>query len=110
MVPGEHAAIIDPALFDAVQDLLRAIPLPQRQQRSKADSLLTGLLFDDRGNRMSPSFSTNAACVTVSMSLRRSLLAGKMKRVRCRASRHPTQKAISFPTCANRFAQLRRPE
>jgi len=56
--PGEHNAIIDPALFNAVQDLLKSNSVERRQQRSESRSLLTGLLFDDRGNRMSPSFST----------------------------------------------------
>ena len=56
--PGEHEAIIDPALFNAVQDLLKSNSVTRRQQRSDNLSLLTGLLFDDRGNRMSPSFST----------------------------------------------------
>ena len=32
--------------------------ITRRQQRSESGSLLTGLMFDDRGNRMGPSFST----------------------------------------------------
>ena len=56
--PGEHEAIIDPALFNAVQDLLKSNSVTRRQQRTDNQSLLAGLLFDDRGNRMSPSFST----------------------------------------------------
>jgi len=56
--PGEHEAIIDPVLFNAVQDLLKTNSVTRRQQRSDNQSLLQGLLFDDRGNRMSPSFST----------------------------------------------------
>lgn len=56
--PGEHEAIIDPALFNAVQDLLKDNSVTRRQQRTDNQSLLKGLLFDDRGNRMSPSFST----------------------------------------------------
>ena len=56
--PGEHEAIIDPALFNAVQDLLKSNSVTRRQQRSDNQALLKGLLFDDRGNRMSPSFST----------------------------------------------------
>lgn len=56
--PGEHEAIIDPALFDAVQSLLKSNSVTRHQQRSDNTSLLAGLLFDDRGNRMSPSFTT----------------------------------------------------
>jgi site-specific DNA recombinase len=54
---GEHAAIIDPALFNAVQELLKTNSITRRHQRSDHQSALQGLLFDDHGNRMSPSFS-----------------------------------------------------
>jgi DNA invertase Pin-like site-specific DNA recombinase len=56
--PGEHEAIIGPTLFDAVQSLLKTNSVTRHQQRSDNQSLLAGLLFDDRGNRMSPSFTT----------------------------------------------------
>jgi site-specific DNA recombinase len=56
--PGEHQAIIDPALFNSVQDLLKNNSVIRRQHRSDNQSLLNGLLFDDRGNHMRPSFST----------------------------------------------------
>jgi DNA invertase Pin-like site-specific DNA recombinase len=56
--PGEQNAIIDAALFNAVQDLLKDNSVTRRQQRTDNQSLLKGLLFDDRGNRMSPSFTT----------------------------------------------------
>lgn len=56
--PGEHEAIIDPTLFNAVQDLLKRNSVIRQHQRSDNQSLLGGLLFDDRDNRMSPSFST----------------------------------------------------
>ena len=56
--PGEHEAIIDPALFNAVQELLTSNSVIRHQQRTDNQALLKGLLFDDRGNRMSPSFST----------------------------------------------------
>src|SRR5262245_33090726 len=55
---GEHDPIIDRATFDQVQNLIKANSVARQQKRSKDRSLLTGLLFDDRGNRMSPSFST----------------------------------------------------
>ena len=56
--PGEHEAIIDPALFNSVQDLLKNNAVARRQQRSDNETMLRGLLFDDRGNPMRPSFST----------------------------------------------------
>jgi site-specific DNA recombinase len=56
--PGEHEAIIDPRLFNLVQDLLKTNAITRHQHRSDNQSLLRGLLFDDRGNSMRPSFST----------------------------------------------------
>jgi hypothetical protein len=56
--PGEHAPIVDRETFDQVQNLLRSNSIERRWRRSASGALLTGLLFDDRGNRMSPSFST----------------------------------------------------
>jgi site-specific DNA recombinase len=55
---GEHDAIINPALFDAVQELVKSNSVTCRKQRSDNQALLKGLLFDDRGNRMSPSFAS----------------------------------------------------
>ena len=54
--PGQHPAIVDAALWQAVQDRL-ASNLQGHQNRSTAaePSLLTGLVFDDRGIRLTPS-------------------------------------------------------
>ena len=41
-----------------MQELLKSNSVTRRQQRSDYQSLLKGLLFDDRGNRMSPSFTS----------------------------------------------------
>lgn len=52
---GEHAAIIDPDLFDQVQAALEEQAATPRGSIAHPDShLLTGLLFDDSGDRMSP--------------------------------------------------------
>ncbi|MBV8471977.1 MAG: recombinase family protein, partial [Hyphomicrobiales bacterium] len=55
--PGEHQPIIDAGLFEQVQakldDNLRARGL--KNERSQA--LLLGKLYDDRGNRMTPSYA-----------------------------------------------------
>ncbi len=56
--PGEHAAIVTRDLFDRVQAALNANTVERSLASSKQGSLLAGLLYDDRGNRMSPSFST----------------------------------------------------
>jgi DNA invertase Pin-like site-specific DNA recombinase len=52
---GEHPAIIDPDLFDQVQAVLEEQAATPRGSIANPDShLLTGLLFDDIGDRMSP--------------------------------------------------------
>jgi site-specific DNA recombinase len=56
--PGEHAAIVDRSVFDQVQELLASKPADRKATRSPSEALLLGKLYDDRGNRMSPSFSS----------------------------------------------------
>lgn len=55
---GEHEAILDRETFDKVQQLLKAKANGRKVKRSESGALLIGKLYDDRGNRMSPSFST----------------------------------------------------
>lgn len=54
---GEHKAIVDRMLFDQVQAQLKSNAVQRTKQRSETGALLAGKLFDDRGNRMSPSYS-----------------------------------------------------
>jgi site-specific DNA recombinase len=56
--PGEHEAIIDEDLWQAVQAKLSAQAAKQGRGRAESGALLMGLVFDDRGNRMSPSHTT----------------------------------------------------
>ncbi|MBI3700871.1 MAG: recombinase family protein [Afipia sp.] len=56
--PGEHAPIIEAEMFDAVQVRLGANSIARKNRRAESGALLMGKLFDDRGNRMSPSYST----------------------------------------------------
>jgi site-specific DNA recombinase len=77
--PGEHEAIIDEALWNEVEAILtenradRMIGTTERQI-----SLLSGILFDARGGRMSPTHATkNKSRYRYYVS--RSLLAGKAK-------------------------------
>jgi hypothetical protein len=58
--PGEHETIIARGLFEEVQRLLKSNSAGCKGRRHKSNALLIGVLFDDRGNRMSPSFSTKA--------------------------------------------------
>src|SRR6185369_14925034 len=55
---GEHDAIIDRATFDRVQQLLATKSTGRKAKRSESGALLLGKLYDDRGNLMSPSFSS----------------------------------------------------
>ncbi|KAF0135643.1 MAG: recombinase [Methylocystaceae bacterium] len=52
---GEHEPILDRDLFDAVQARLAEGAVKRKLTRSRTSSMLVGLLFDDRGNPMSPS-------------------------------------------------------
>jgi hypothetical protein len=57
--PGQHEAILDPELWQIVQDKLAA----NRQERAlalgaEAPSLLAGLIVDSDGNRMTPTHAT----------------------------------------------------
>jgi site-specific DNA recombinase len=56
--PGEHTAIVDKKTFEQVQQLLASNSEGRKTRRSASEALLMGKLYDDRGNSMSPSFST----------------------------------------------------
>jgi hypothetical protein len=55
--PGEQEPIVPHDLFEAVQEELSAKAHGRGAQRINQSSLLVGLLFDDRGNRMTPTTS-----------------------------------------------------
>ncbi|MGI9476159.1 MAG: recombinase family protein, partial [Hyphomicrobiaceae bacterium] len=55
--PGEHKAIVDKDLYDEVQAILDANRRGRRERWQATDALLVGKLFDDRGNRMTPSYA-----------------------------------------------------
>ena len=55
--PGQHQAIVDGAVFDAVQERLAANAVDRRDRPLRsAASWLKGKIFDDHGRPMSPSF------------------------------------------------------
>ena len=55
VLKGEQPAILDGALFEAVQTKLNDQVNNHKAKWTKSEGLLIGRLFDDRGNRMSPS-------------------------------------------------------
>jgi site-specific DNA recombinase len=58
ILPGEQPAIMDRALFDAVQQKLTDQWTTRSTARNASDHLLTGLLFDNAGHRMVPTHAT----------------------------------------------------
>jgi len=55
--PGEHEPILARDLFDAVQTRLAANAVARQVRLKGSAAILTGRIFDDRGNRMSPTHS-----------------------------------------------------
>jgi site-specific DNA recombinase len=53
--PGEHQAILDRDVFEAVQRRLGEQRASRSTERADSEAMLLGLIFDDRGNRMTPS-------------------------------------------------------
>ena len=60
--PGEHAAIVDEPLWDAVQAALAANRVEQATgARAARPSLLTGMVFDEAGERLTPTHAVKKA-------------------------------------------------
>jgi hypothetical protein len=55
VLKGEQPAILDRALFDAVQARLNQQVTNHKAKWMKSEALLIGRNYDDRGNRMTPS-------------------------------------------------------
>ena len=55
--PGEHQPIVTLELFDAVQAKLTENRVTRRNAYSQSDALLIGRVYDDRGNRMTPTYA-----------------------------------------------------
>jgi site-specific DNA recombinase len=55
--PGEHTSIVDEDLWNAVQVKISGDVMRQRRTRIESGALLVGLIFDDRGNRMTPTYT-----------------------------------------------------
>ncbi|MDL2338944.1 MAG: recombinase family protein [Pseudomonadota bacterium] len=60
--PGQHPAIVEPALWQAVQERLSLNLHGHRcKTNAKEPSLLAGLVFDDQGTRLAPSHATKGS-------------------------------------------------
>lgn len=57
--PGEHQGIIEESLFEQAQAVMAGNRI-NRQRYNPSKSLLAGKLYDDKGNAMSPSWSTGS--------------------------------------------------
>ena len=56
--PGDHPAIIETSLWDEVQAVLATNRIERETgAHTRHPSLLTGLLFDDKGDRLTPTYS-----------------------------------------------------
>lgn len=55
---GVHEPLVSKELFDSVQNILELNAVERKHQtNAKSGSVLAGLLYDDKGNKMSPSYS-----------------------------------------------------
>ena len=88
ILPGEQPPILDRTMFEAVRQKSLAQWSHRTVVRNKSDHLLTGLLFDDAGHRMSPTHATKAgiryryyASAPVLHGEARTSLAGSVSRV-----------------------------
>lgn len=84
--PGEHKAIVDRSLFDQVQILLKNNSIRRKQKRKDNHALLAGILFDDKGNRLTPSYTTKSGVryrfyVNSALLTGRSEKAGEVRRI-----------------------------
>jgi site-specific DNA recombinase len=75
--PGDHEAIVPKPLWDRVQTRLTDNRHRRQARVLKSGRLLAGLLFDDRGNRMSPSIVRNRHGRQYAYYVSRSRLLGK---------------------------------
>ena len=66
--PGEQTAILDRALFEAVQSKLDRQRTNHTKARQQSQSLLIGRIFDERGNRMTPSMLSRTPSVIATIS------------------------------------------
>jgi site-specific DNA recombinase len=76
---ADHAPILDCTLFDAVQAKMAANNVEKRRRDGCSPHLLTGLIFDSAGNRMSPTHSLKKVFAIATMSPKPCSSVGKKK-------------------------------
>jgi len=95
---GDHEAILDRQTFERVQNLLKTNRITRRIKHSESGALLQGKLFDDKGNRMGPSFSSKNGVryrFYVSTALRgRKYRAGSVTRIAAREIETVVEEAV----------------
>ena len=96
---GEHAAILEPELFAAVQERLTQQHHGFVRARAGSQALLLGRLFDDRGNRMSPTHANKQGVryryyVTCALAQGRPEAAGSVARVSATQVEQPVLQAL----------------
>lgn len=94
--PGEHEAIIDRALFEAVQAKLAANLNCHDKSKSSSGALLIGRLFDDAGNLMSPTHARKGS-LRYRYYVSRPLVEGQKTNVGsvCRVAAHQIETIVS---------------
>jgi hypothetical protein len=78
VLTGEQLPIVDRELFEAVQAKLTEQVNSHKATRTKSEALLSGRIFDDRGNRMTPSHARKAG-IAYRYYISSSLLDGRVK-------------------------------
>ncbi len=89
---GEHEPILDRALFEAVRQKLADQAVDRKLKGSASAFVLTGLIYDDRGNRMTPSHANKKGIRYRSMSRRPCCGTGRIMWGPSRGSRRQTWK------------------
>ena len=97
--PGEHPAIVAPELFAAVQERLAEQHHGFMRARAGSQALLLGRLFDDRGNRMSPTHAIKQGAryryyVSCALAQGRPEAAGSVPRVSAAQVERPVLQAL----------------
>ena len=98
--PGEHDAIIERELWDEVQAILADNINGERRGTTSHPSLLTGLLFDEQGERLSPSHAVKQGRRYRYYVSRHLIVEGRSPTTADGAYRPPISKAWFWVACA----------